>query len=161
MPHLRVAAYVKLAKLWEKSRHDALAYQNQYYQMKFADNPNMQLVGVYVDITGKKEIRNRPEMLRLLRDCTSGKIDCIATQTQAYLAANSKEFFYLMKFVLELSPPIEIITEDSNYSFNTITDMDHQREALLNTANKYVGLSPSTYEMWKSSIEEGMKKLLL
>ena len=116
MPHLRVAAYVKLAKLWERSRHDALAYQNQYYQMKFADNPNMQLVGVYVDITGKKEIRNRPEMLRLLRDCTSGKIDCIATQTQAYLAANSKEFFYLMKFVLELSPPIEIITEDSNYS---------------------------------------------
>jgi len=161
MPHLRVAAYVKLAKLWERSRNDVLAYQNQYYQDKFADNPNIQLVDVYVDITGKKEIRNRPEMLRLLRDCTLGKIDCIATQTQAYLAANSKEFFYLMKFVLELSPPIEIVTEDSNYSFNTITDMDHQREALLSTANKYVGLSPSTYEMWKNSIVEGMNKNLL
>lgn len=161
MPHLRVAAYVKLAKLWERNRQDALAYHNQYYQEKFADNPNIQLVDVYVDITGKKEIKNRPEMLRLLRDCTLGKIDCIATQTQAYLAANSKEFFFLMKFVLELSPPIEIVTEDSNYFFNTVVNQDHQREVLLDAANKYVGLSPSTYEMWKSSIVEGMNKLLL
>lgn len=161
MPHLRVAAYVKLAKLWERNRQDALAYHNQYYQEKFADNPNIQLVDVYVDITGKKEIKNRPEMLRLLRDCTLGKIDCIATQTQAYLAANSKEFFFLMKFVLELSPPIEIVTEDSNYFFNTVMNQDHQREVLLDAANKYVGLSPSTYEMWKSSIVEGMNKLLL
>ena len=161
MPHLRVAAYVKLAKLWERNRQDALAYHNQYYQEKFADNPNIQLVDVYVDITGKKEIKNRPEMLRLLRDCTLGKIDCIATQTQAYLAANSKDFFFLMKFVLELSPPIEIVTEDSNYFFNTVVNQDHQREVLLDAANKYVGLSPSTYEMWKSSIVEGMNKLLL
>ena len=161
MPPLRVAAYVKLAKLWERSRDAASAYHRRYYQEKFADNPDMQLSDVYVDITGKKEIKNRPEMLRLLRDCTLGQIDCIATQTQGDLAANSKEFFYLIKFIFEMEPPIEIITEDIDYSFNTIANLDHQRETLLNTANKYAGLSPSSYEMWKTSIVEGMNKLLL
>ena len=77
------------------------------------------------------------------------------------MAANSKEFFYLIKFIFEMEPPIEIITEDIDYSFNTIANLDHQRETLLNTANKYAGLSPSSYEMWKTSIVEGMNKLLL
>lgn len=97
--YLRVAAYVKLAKLWERRRESAIAYHWQYYREKFADDPNLKLVDLYIDITGRKEIAHRPEMLRLLRDCTLGKIDCIATQTQAYLAANTQEFCYLIQSV--------------------------------------------------------------
>lgn len=157
---LRVAAYVKLAKLWEKRRRQAVAYHWQYYHEKFDDNPDIELIDLYIDITGRKEICHRPEMLRLLRDCTLGKIDCIATQTQAYLAANTQEFCYLIKFVFDMSPPIEIMTEDENYNFNTILNVDYQREALLKMSNDFVALRPSAYEEWKSRIVDGMNKLV-
>ena len=158
--YLRVAAYVKLAKLWERRRESAIAYHWQYYREKFADDPNLKLVDLYIDITGRKEIAHRPEMLRLLRDCTLGKIDCIATQPQAYLAANTQEFCYLIKFVFCMTPEIEIITEDENYSFDTLINIDQQRQALLKMANDYVGLKPTAYEAWKSAIVDGMNKLL-
>ena len=92
----QVAGYVKLAKLWERNRKQAIAYQNEYYRKIYTDNDSFTLVGVYVDITGRKEIKNRPEMIRLLTDCTNGQIDQIVVQTKGYLAANIREFCYLI-----------------------------------------------------------------
>ena len=91
---LKVAAYVKLAKLWERRKEAAIKNQYRYYTEKFQDDEQFELVDVYIDITGQKEIPNRPEMVRLLRDCMDGEIDVIATQTKAYLAANAADFCY-------------------------------------------------------------------
>ena len=55
----RVAGYVKLAKLWERSRDTAIPYHHQYYEKKFEGHPDFELVDVYIDITGRKEIKNR------------------------------------------------------------------------------------------------------
>ena len=68
MAIIRVAGYVKLAKLWERNAPKAIEYQNDYYSLKFSDTSKYRLVGVFIDITGKKEIYNRPEMLRLLHE---------------------------------------------------------------------------------------------
>lgn len=92
---VKVAGYVKLAKLWERSRDEAIAFHSSYYANKYSDSSQFQLVGTYIDITGKKEIRQRPEMLRLIRDCSLGKVECIDALTSGYLAANAKEFSYL------------------------------------------------------------------
>ena len=59
-----------------------------------------------------------------------------------------------------MTPEIEIITEDENYSFDTLINIDQQRQALLKMANDYVGLKPTAYEAWKSAIVDGMNKLL-
>ena len=67
----RVAGYVKLAKLWERSADKAMIYHRAYYQEKYEASECFVLKDVYVDITGQKEISRRPEMLRLLRDCSS------------------------------------------------------------------------------------------
>ena len=52
----KVGGYVKLAKLWERSKDAAVAYHSSYYAEKFKDDADKKLVGVYIDITGNKEI---------------------------------------------------------------------------------------------------------
>ena len=46
----KVAGYVKLAKLWERSRDEAITLNKAYYQEKRLDIPEMELVDVYIDI---------------------------------------------------------------------------------------------------------------
>lgn len=147
-----VGGYVKLAKLWNRSREAALTLHKEYYQKKFTKSEDMRLIDVYIDITGNKEIRKRPEMLRLIRDCKDRKVNCIATQTRAYLAANNEEFFYLIHLLFALNPPIEIITEDDDYIFNTIWNPDHQREFMKQTASEYVQMNPEGYRDWEKAI---------
>ena len=70
----KVGGYVKLAKLWERSKDAAVAYHSSYYAEKFRDDADKRLVGVYIDITGNKEIYKRPEMVHLLKDCKNGAV---------------------------------------------------------------------------------------
>ncbi len=155
---MNVAGYVKLAKLWERSRTDALELQRKYYTELFSAQPNYNLVDVYVDITGKKEIRKRPEMLRLLGDCIAGRIDLIYSQTKGYLAANTNELFYLLRFLFSLDHPVELVTEDGNYNINTIDNEDDQKKELYTMAEKYCKLNPDDYEKWKDTILKMIKE---
>ena len=88
----KVGGYVKLAKLWERSKDAAVAYHSSYYAEKFRDDADKKLVGVYIDITGNKEIYKRPEMVHLLKDCKNGAVNLIFSQTRAYLAANTENW---------------------------------------------------------------------
>ena len=155
---LKVAAYVKLAKLWERRREAAIKNQYRYYTEKFRDDDQFELVDVYIDITGQKEIPNRSAMVRLLRDCMDGRIDVIATQTKAYLAANAADFCYLVKFLFHLDPPIDLITEEEKYSIDTITNDDDQREALTGMVNKFVSMTQSEYANWLERLLDSMEK---
>ena len=94
----KVGGYVKLAKLWERSKDAAVAYHSSYYAEKFRDDADKRLVGVYIDITGNKEIYKRPEMVHLLKDCKKGAVNLIFSQTRAYLAANTCDFCFLLKY---------------------------------------------------------------
>ncbi len=156
---LKVGGYVKLAKLWERNAQKAIAYHNAYYAEMFGEKDSMDLVGVYVDITGQKDIKKRPEMLRLLKDCVNGKVNCIATQTKAYLAANNEEFFYLIFFLFTLNPPVGIITEDRDYNINTYRDEDNQTEALFKVSCDFISLKPRGYEKWNKEIRERISTL--
>ena len=98
----KVGGYVKLAKLWERSKDAVVAYHSSYYAEKFKDDTDKELFGVYIDITGNKEIFKRPEMVHLLRDCKKGKINLISSQTRAYLAANTCEFCFLLQYMFDL-----------------------------------------------------------
>ena len=74
-----------------------LAYHSSYYAEKFRDDADKRLVGVYIDITGNKEIYKRPEMVHLLKDCKNGSVNLIFSQTRAYLAANTCDFCFLLQ----------------------------------------------------------------
>lgn len=154
-----VVGYVKLAKLWERSEESAIAYHHNYYENKFADQSIYKLYDVYIDITGKKEIYKRMEMVRLLKDCQFGRVDIIFTQTKAYLAANTGEFCYLIKFLFSMSHRIDIITEDDAYNINTIKNEDGQREALLKMADDFIDLNPPDFQEWLNELAKSINSL--
>ena len=156
MAIIKVAGYVKLAKLWERSASRAVEYHNDYYALKFSDTEKYDLIGVFVDITGKKEIFNRPEMLRLIHECKKGNVDVIAAQTRGYLAANTKEFCYLIHFLSSLNKNIEIVTEDESYNINTAINVDQQKEALQKMASDYIALNPQDYLDWYSEVQNAI-----
>lgn len=158
---LRVAGYVKLEKLWERRRAQALEYHTQYYAKKYSDSTDFELVGVYIDITGRKEIKNRPEMLRLIHDCKEGRIDCIATQSRAYLAANTGEFCSLIRYLFDMATPIHIITEDEAYNINTIINEDQQKEELYRMAYSFTEMNPDEYRKWIEGVFLGIDKHVL
>ena len=154
-----VAGYVKLAKLWERRRDVALQYHRDYFADKYRDSPDYELQGVYVDITGNKEIRRRQAMLRLLRACQLGAVNCISTPTRAYLAANSMEFNYLLHYLFSFKNRIDIVTEDDHYQIDTIRNEDHQREALQKMAHDFVSIEPKRYDKWKNEVLQAINDL--
>ena len=152
----KVGAYVKLAKLWERKRDSAIRLHNEYYREKYRSDNQMSLYGVYVDITGNKEIWKRPQMIQLLMECRSGHVNCIATQTKAYLAANTEDLFFLLHYLFTLPKRIEIVTEDPQFNINTIEDEESQRESLSTAASKYAKVESSRYVSWLNEISVAM-----
>ena len=147
-----VGGYVKLAKLWEKRSQEAIVYHKKYYKEKFCESSQYLLSEVYIDITGNKKISKRENMIRLLRDCANGKINCIAAQTKAYLAADAREFCYLIKLLFDMNDGIELITEDEDYHIDTIRNAENQKEDLYDMAESYIALNPSDFSKWYENI---------
>ena len=167
MEKIKVAGYVKMAKLWEKRKNDIIPYHKSYYSEMFADSDYFEFVGVYVDITGNKDIYKRKEMLRLIQDCMVGKVDCIVAMTKGYLAANMRDFSYLFKYLMDArNGKIDFITEDehdaedtSGFYIDTIKNEDGQKEALCEMVEQFVSLYPQEYEDWKRKLERALVKL--
>lgn len=157
----RAAGYVKLAKLWEKDRESIIPALDAAYRHAFAGSPTIQIMEVFVDITGKTHIYDRKEMVRLLRDCASGKIEVIISQTQAYLAANALEFFYLAHFVMTLPMQVELITDEDSAEFkiNTIAENGLQRNALYKMSCDVIELNKADYQKWKGQVLQAISKL--
>ena len=130
----KVGGYVKLAKLWERSKDAAVAYHSSSYAEKFKTDSDKKLVGVYIDITGNKEIYKRPEMVHLLKDCKKGAVNLIFSQTRAYLAANTCDFCFLLKYLFDLPMRVDIVTDDDDQRIDTILDVENQRQNLKELA---------------------------
>ena len=158
MNQLRVAGYAKLAKYWEKDRNGAITFHDSYFREKFSDPSRWCFIRSFVDITGAKEIRRRPQMLHLLDYCSSSRVDLIFTQTKGYLAANTDEFCFLIRFLSEIAPNVTIQTEDRVYHLDTLENSDHQKEELLRMVDRYCSVNPEHYEKWKEQVRKGIEK---
>ena len=145
----KVGGYVKLAKQWERSKDAAVAYHSSYYAEKFRDDADKRLVGVYIDITGNKEIYKRPEMVHLLKDCKKGAV---------YLAANTCDFCFLLKYLFDLPMRVDIVTDDDDQRIDTILDVDSQRQSLKELAGKYTSIRRKDYLEWRIRLEHEMTK---
>lgn len=141
----KVGGYVKLAKQWERSKDAAVAYHSSYYAEKFRDDADKRLVGVYIDITGNKEIYKRPEMVHLLKDCKKGVVNLIFSQTRAYLAANTCDFCFLLKYLFDLPMRVDIVTDDDDQRIDTILDVDdYIADHQMNMFEDFIGYQSST-----------------
>ena len=154
----KVGGYVKLAKLWERSKDAAVAYHSSYYAEKFRDDADKKLVGVYIDITGNKEIYKRPEMVHLLKDCKNGAVNLIFSQTRAYLAANTCDFCFLLQYLFDMPMRVDVVTDDDDQRIDTILDVDNQRQSLKELAEKYTSIRRKDYLEWRIRLEHEMTK---
>ncbi len=155
----KIGGYVKRAKLNLRNGDDVKAFHRKVFTNRFRYITDGELVDVYIDITGSKEIRKRPEMLRLMRDCADGKINLIAAETKAYLAANMREFCYWLNFIFSLDNRVDIVTDDDQFNIDTITNQDHQREALIKMAEDYIYLNPPDHHRWLSGVVSAIENL--
>ena len=155
----RVGGYVKRAKLNMRNADEIRTFHKRFYADKFADYEDCILEDVYIDITGSKETGKRPEMLRLMRDCADGKINLIAAETKAYLAANMRELCNWLYFIFHLRERVEIITDDEQFNINTIVNEEQQREALEKMADDYVYLNPPDHQKWLAGVVTAIANL--
>jgi len=160
MMKYKVAGYVKNALLWKKRNPDEMiAYNRAYFERQLEGQDNMELVDVYVDVTGNKETFKRPEMVRLLRDAMLGRINLIYSRTSGYIAANTNELCMLIEFLFEQDTMIDLFTEDPIYQFNTIDNPDHQLEELHRMADAYCNIRSEEYLVWKKKLIEQINSL--
>lgn len=155
----RVGGYVKLAKLWQRQRDEAIELHNTYFQERCNAEPGFLLSDVFIDITGNKHVYNRQEMVRLLSVCANRQLDVIVTPSRAYLAPNTREFCYLIKYLFSLPNRIDIVSDDSDSRIDTILNVENQRQSLLDMANTYSAVTTIDYNDWMQHLMAAMNKL--
>ncbi len=158
-PVYRIGGYVKRAKLNLRNKDEVIAFHRGIFERRFGGFEDGTLVDVYIDITGCKETYKRPEMLRLMRDCADGKVNLIFSETKGYLAANTREFCYWLHFIFNVKQRVDIVTDDSQFNINTISNADHQREALEKMAEDYIYLNPPDHQRWLSEVISAIANL--
>lgn len=120
----RVAAYCRVSTLAEEQD---LSFETQcgYYEKLIANNPGMELVGIYGDqgFSGL-EASHRKEFQRMLSDCEAGKIDLILVKSISRFSRNTVECMEILKKLKERG--ITVIFEKEG-----LNSTDPQTEMIL------------------------------
>lgn len=114
LKRLRVAAYCRVSTDSD-AQLDSLSAQKQHYESYIASRADWELAGLYYDegLSGTKKDQ-RPELLRLIADCESGRIDLIITKSISRLARNTVDCLGMVRKLLELDIPIYFEKENLN-----------------------------------------------
>ena len=110
----RVAAYARVSMDTERLMH-SLSVQVSYYSELIQNTPGWEYAGVYADegITGTK-MDSRPEFIRMLADCESGKIDIILTKSLSRFARNTVDTLNVVRRLKELGIEVRFEKERIN-----------------------------------------------
>jgi site-specific DNA recombinase len=99
---LRVAAYCRVSTDSDE-QIVSLDAQRKHYESVIKANPDWEFAGLYYDegITGSKKDK-RPELLRMITDCESRKIDLIVTKSISRFSRNTTDCLELVRKLLRL-----------------------------------------------------------
>lgn len=112
----RVAAYVRVSTQEQKLHGISLDAQKAKLQA-YADEHHMRIVGWYVDegVSGRKLIRRRPELQRMVQDAEQGKFDRIIFIKLDRFFRSVAEYHECMKRIA----PVVWTTTDEQYDLTT------------------------------------------
>ena len=112
----RVAAYVRVSTQEQKLHGLSLDAQRMKLE-QYAEEHNMRIVGWYVDegVSGRKLIRRRPELQRMIQDAEAGKFDRIIFIKLDRFFRSVAEYHECMK---RIAPVIWTTTEE-DYDLST------------------------------------------
>ena len=113
-PKLRVAAYCRVSTDSD-AQLESLETQKIHYEQYITSRDDWAFAGLYFDegITGTKK-EKRPELLRMIADCESGKIDFIVTKSISRFSRNTTDCLELVRKLLDLNIPIYFEKENLN-----------------------------------------------
>ena len=111
---LRVAAYCRVSTDSD-AQLESLETQKSHYEQYITSRDDWTFAGLYYDegITGTKK-EKRPELLRMIADCESGKIDFIVTKSISRFSRNTTDCLELVRKLLDLNIPIYFEKENLN-----------------------------------------------
>lgn len=152
-PKKNVAAYLRVSADKNDSIHSLIA-QADYYREYISSNNEWTFIGIYADegLTGTKD--NRPEFLRLLKDCRDGKVDLVITKSISRFARNTVT---LLSTVREL----KLLGVDVYFEEDRIHSLSADGEIMLSLLASIAqdqSLSTSENMKWriKKNFEQGI-----
>ena len=86
----RAAAYVRVSTTMD-TQDGSYEAQAEYYENLISNTPDLILVGIYGDRKSGRNMKKRPELQRLIRDCKAGLIDVIYCKSISRFSRNMRE----------------------------------------------------------------------
>ena len=111
---IRVAAYCRVSTDSD-AQLESLEAQKTHYENYINSRNDWEFAGLYYDegITGTKKDK-RQELLRLIDDCKSGRVDFIVTKSISRFSRNTTDCLELVRQLIALHIPIFFEKENVN-----------------------------------------------
>ena len=140
---IRVAAYARVSTSSDEQLL-SLETQKEHYKSYIKANSDMEYVGLYYDegISGTK-VEKRDGLLRLLKDCESGKIDRVITKSISRFSRNTTDCLEMVRSLSKLG--VYLFFEKENI------DTEHMSSELM------LSILSSIAESESRSISENSK----
>lgn len=141
---IRAGAYCRVSTL-QDAQELSFEGQCEYYRELIESNEDMELVDVYGDqgLSGL-HAKKRPEFLRMIADCESGKIDVIYTKSVSRFARNVKECLEYANRLKAVGVPIIFEKEgintgsdDNNIFFQVMAILAQEESNSLSQAHNW------------------------
>lgn len=113
---LKVAAYCRVSTDSD-AQLESLETQKSHYMSYIKSRNDWEFAGIYYDegISGTKT-KKRSELLRMIDDCNSKKIDLVITKSISRFARNTADCIQLVRQLLDINVPIYFERENINTS---------------------------------------------
>lgn len=86
----RAAVYVRVSTAMDM-QDGSYEVQSEYFENLIKNDPTLEFVGVYGDHKSGRNMRKRPELQRLLKDCKAGLVDVIYCKSISRFSRNMRE----------------------------------------------------------------------
>lgn len=133
---LRVAAYIRIGGSGETRLQCEVL--TRYYWDLISRNPDWRYAGIYADLGA--EMRDCPELKRLIADCEAGNINLIITKSVSRISRNLDDVMTTVHKLLDLERPVGIYFE--NEGISTLTNNNLNMLSMV----------------WKLAVEESKHK---
>ena len=98
----RVGAYCRVSTS-QAAQLESIRAQKEHYDMVCSLFPNWKLFDLYIEegLSGTS-VNKRPELARLISDCTAGRIDLVVTKSISRLARNTTDLLEITRLLADL-----------------------------------------------------------
>lgn len=86
----RAAVYVRVSTTMDM-QDGSYEVQSEYFENLIKNDPTLEFVGIYGDHKSGRNMRKRPELQRLLKDCKAGLVDVIYCKSISRFSRNMRE----------------------------------------------------------------------